>query len=62
MGQTASPWLGALLASLVAADVLGPSACPQFPSSMLEFRPGLAQPAPALVRSEYRTGFIQQKW
>lgn len=54
-----------ILASLaaVAGGMASPTpSCPPFPSSMIEFSADFKQPEPPLVKSEYRTNFIQHKW
>ncbi|OOQ82800.1 hypothetical protein PEBR_37350 [Penicillium brasilianum] len=38
------------------------SSCNEFPTSMLEFSSSFQQPEPPLVKTEFKTSFIQHKW
>ena len=38
------------------------SSCNDFPTSMLEFSSGFEQPEPPIVKTEFKTSFIQHKW
>ncbi|CAM1507636.1 Fc.00g072770.m01.CDS01 [Cosmosporella sp. VM-42] len=38
------------------------SGCPKFPSSIVEFSAGFKQPEPPLIKSEFKTNFVQHKW
>ncbi|KAH8903622.1 hypothetical protein BR93DRAFT_918372 [Coniochaeta sp. PMI_546] len=52
----------ASLAMVAAGSTTGRPSCSQFPSSMLLFSADFKQPEPPLVKSEYRTNFVQHKW
>lgn len=53
--------LGSQAVTPVAMASKTPS-CPPFPSSMTAFSASFAQPEPPLIKSEYRTNFVQHKW
>lgn len=54
--------LGASLAAATATVANNTSACPPFPSSMVEFSAGFTQPLPPLLKPDFKTSFVQHKW